>query len=225
MESTISDATKSFFSKVYGWMFIGLAVTGVASYFTATNQMLYNLILGDPSIYIILIIFELVLVLVLSFLLKKMSPTLAFIMFLLFALVNGLTLSSIFLVYDIKSIAMAFFITSGMFGLFSIYGFVTKADLTKIGIIMFMGLIGIIIASVINIFILNNTLNLIISIVTVIVFTGLIAYDNQKLKQMSMATGIDDVNISKIAILGALTLYLDFINLFLALLRIFGKRK
>jgi len=225
MADAIQNDTKNFFQKVYGWMFAGLIISGITSYYTAASGLLERMLESSPGILIGLIVFELILVIAMAFFIKKMPPALALICFLLFAFVNGLTLSVIFLTYDIKSIAMAFFVTAGMFGLMSFYGMVTNTDLTKIGSIMFMGLIGVIIASVVNMFIKSGTVDFVISIITVIVFTGLTAYDTQKLKMMSTLEGEHAGKFSNIAITGALSLYLDFINLFLSLLRIFGKEK
>lgn len=216
---------KDFFHKVYGWMFAGLALSGFTAYFVGTNHLLQQVILANPFVMFGLIILELILVLIMAFLIKKMPPTMALVCFLLFALVNGATLSVIFLTYDIKSIALAFLLAAGMFGIMSIYGMVTNADLSAMGTIMFMGLIGIIIAAIVNFFLKSAMIDFVISIITVIVFTGLTAYDTQKLKKMSATEGEHASEYSNIAITGALALYLDFINLFLALLRIFGKRK
>ena len=154
-----------------------------------------------------------------------MSKTGAIISFLLYSFINGLTMSTIFIVYTLSSISSVFFITAGMFGVMALYGYTTKKDLSKLGSILLMGLFGIIIAGIVNIFWLNDTFSFIVSVIGIIVFVGLTAYDVQKIKVMAGSLEGDNDFTTKIAIIGALTLYLDFINLFLKLLSIFGKSR
>jgi hypothetical protein len=213
-ESTI------FLAKVFNWMAVGLGLTGLVAYITASTA-LYEIV--RPIIFL-LFIAELGMVFFLSARIQKLSAATATGLYLGYALLNGLTLSTILLMYTMTSIAATFFITAGMFGAMAIYGFVTKKDLSSMGSFLFMGLIGMIIASVVNIFIGSSMLAWVVSAIGVIVFTGLTAYDVQKISQMG-AAGImqqGDTAIRKMAIMGALALYLDFINLFLMLLHFFG---
>jgi uncharacterized protein len=214
---------KRVMNQVFLWMSLGLALSGAVAWFTAGSTELKNIIFGNRLVFFGLIIAELALVWIISGLINRMSATLATALFFFYAALNGLTLASIFLVYTLGSIAGIFFITAGTFGAMSLYGLTTKKDLTSWGSILFMALIGIIIASVVNIFLQNNMFGLIISAIGVIVFVGLTAYDSQKIKEMAAMTQ-DGESEAKVATLGALTLYLDFINLFLMLLRLFGGR-
>jgi hypothetical protein len=213
-ESTI------FLAKVFNWMAIGLGLTGLVAYITASTP-LYAAV--RPLIFLFFIA-ELGMVFYLSARINKLSATAATGLFLGYAVLNGVTLSTILLMYTMTSIAATFFITAGMFGAMAVYGFVTKKDLSGMGSFLFMGLIGIIIASVVNIFIGSSMVSWVISAIGVIVFTGLTAYDVQKISQMG-AGGImhqGDAAVRKMAIMGALALYLDFINLFIMLLHFFG---
>ncbi|MFP4256821.1 MAG: Bax inhibitor-1/YccA family protein, partial [Desulfobacterales bacterium] len=205
----------------------GLALTGGVAYFAAHNPALNQLIYGAPMVFFGLIIAELAMVFYLSARIQKIQASTATGLFLLYAGINGLTLSFIFLVYTKTSIASVFFICAATFVACSIYGMTTKRDLTSWGNFLFMGLIGIIIASVVNIFIQSTAMMTIISYVGVLVFVGLTAYDTQKLKNMALTQpeGLEAGVIRKGAIMGALTLYLDFINLLIMLLYIFGERK
>ncbi|MFP4347733.1 MAG: Bax inhibitor-1/YccA family protein [Desulfococcaceae bacterium] len=214
----------SFIQSVYNWMGIGLALTGVIAFFVANNPTLLRLIAGNPILFFGLIIGELVLVFSLSARVHKMEASTATAMFIVYSILNGLTLSVIFVAYTAASIASTFFICAGTFVACSVYGMTTKRDLTSWGGFLMMGLIGIIIASVVNIFIRSSAMTMIVSYIGVLVFVGLTAYDTQKLKHMAL-TQPEDVEagvVRKGAIMGALSLYLDFINLFLMLLRIFG---
>jgi FtsH-binding integral membrane protein len=218
------ERVNSFIQSVYGWMAAGLALTGLMAYVTAGSDTLLRLIVGNQLIFFGLIIGELAMVFILSSRVQKMSPGTATAMFIGYSVLNGLTLSVIFLAYSSASIASTFFICAGTFGAVSIYGMTTKKDLTGVGNFMFMGLIGIIIASVVNMFVQSSAISMVVSYIGVIVFVGLTAYDTQKLKHMAL-TQPDDLDagtVRKGAIIGALSLYLDFINLFLFLLRIFG---
>lgn len=217
--------TRLFFQKVYAWMFGGLIVSGLTAFIVANNPTYYEVILLNQAVFYSLIIFELILVISLVSLVKKMSANLAIAMFFLYCFVTGLTLSVIFLVFTIESIWQIFMITAGMFGAMSLFGFYTKKDLTGFGQIMIMGLFGIVIASIVNLFANNSMADYIISIVGVVVFTGLTAYDTQKIKDKNILGNNGTEEDTKESIMGALDLYLDFINLFLKLLRLFGKRR
>lgn len=215
-------ASTIFLAKVFNWMGIGLAITGVIAYLTAASGLALQL--AASPLFMILIIGELGLVFYLSARVDKIQAATAQGLFVGYAVLNGLTLSMIFLAYTRTSIAGTFFITAGMFGAMSVYGLVTKRDLSGMGSFLFMGLIGIIIASIVNIFLQSSAVYWVTSMIGVLVFVGLTAYDVQRIKTMGeqgiMAQG--DQMIRKGAIMGALTLYLDFINLFLMLLRFFG---
>jgi len=216
------EASSIFLAKVFNWMSIGLGLTGVIAWFTASSGLAAQLVQGP--MFMILLLAELGLVFYLSARVEKIQPGTATGLFLGYAALNGLVLSMIFLKYTGSSIAATFFITAGMFGAMAVYGLVTKRDLSGMGSFLFMGLIGIIIASVVNIFLKSSSLYWAISLIGVFVFIGLTAYDVQKIKRMGeegiMQQG--EGAIQKGAIMGALTLYLDFINLFLMLLRFFG---
>ncbi len=216
---------RSFINKVYGWMTLALVITAGVALYVASTPALINLIFGSKIIFYGIIILELAIVFGLSGMINKMSAGTATALFVIYSALNGLTFATIFLAFTAQSIASTFFVTAGTFGVMTIYGFVTKRDLTKIGSLMFMGLIGIVIASVVNIFLQSSTLYWIVTYAGVIIFVGLIAYDTQKIKNMSGTMANSGSEIArKGALMGALALYLDFINLFLMLLRIFGNR-
>ena len=217
--------THRFFVKVYGWMSIALIVTGLVAVWTASNAYLIRLIIENIYVFFALVLFELILVAYLVGWIMKMSSQTATLMFILYSILNGFTLSVIFLVYTSDSIASTFFITAGTFAIMSVYGYFTKSDLTKLGNLLFMGLIGLIISSLFNIFYQNETLYWITTYAGILIFVGLIAYDTQKIKKLNIIGNEGTDEDKKEAIIGALTLYLDFINLFLKLLRLFGKRK
>lgn len=220
-----AQALSAFMRGVYGWMAAGLGLTAVAAVAVASSPDLMRLVFQTPLFWV-LIIGELALVLILSARIARLSAGAATGMFLAYSALNGVTLSVIFLAYTMTSIASTFAIAAGMFLAMSVYGMVTKRDLTSLGSFLFMGLIGIVIASLVNIFLQNSMMSFIISCVGVLVFTGLTAYDTQKLKDMGDAAPMGDaLAVRRGAILGALTLYLDFINLFLMLLRIFGSSR
>ena len=215
----------AFVRSVYNWMCMGLALTGVVSWYVANNDAIRNMIYGGGSaVFFILIIAELGLVFAISGLISKMKGSTATALFVIYSALNGVTLSFIFIAYTATSIASTFFICALTFLSCSIYGWTTKKDLTSIGSFMFMGLIGIIIASVVNMFIHSSAIYYAVSYIGVVVFVGLTAYDTQKIKNMALTqpAGLEGDVARKGAILGALSLYLDFINLFLMLLRIFG---
>lgn len=207
--------------QVYAWMGMGLALTALTALFTISSPELLKAIVGSRLLFFGLMIGELGLVAVLSAAINRLSGTAATLIFLGYSALNGVTLSIIFLVYTADSISSTFLISAGMFGAMSAYGYLTRRDLTSWGSFLFMGLIGVLIASVVNIFINSSAVAWITSGIGVIVFTGLTAYDTWKIKALA-AQGIQG---RKPAILGALTLYLDFINLFLMLLRLLGDRR
>lgn len=226
---TSSKTTVSFvsalFRKTYLWMTFALFITGISSLLVVKSPALQSFIFSNSFSMWGLIIAEFVLVMVLASRINRLSLPTAVLMFIAYSILNGLTLSVIFFVYDIATIAQTFFITAGTFGAVSLYGYITKADLSKFGNILVMALFGLIIATVVNIFVASSTLSMIISYIGVLVFVGLTAWDTQKLKEMYIqAEDVDDSTL-KMALMGALTLYLDFVNLFLYLLRIFGNRE
>jgi len=207
--------------KVYAWMGAGLAITAFMALVTLSSPAIFNAVLGNKLIFYGLIIGELALVFTLSGAINRLSAAAATLIFIAYATLNGITLSVVFLAYTANSITSTFVITSGMFGAMSIYGSMTKRDLTSWGSFLFMGLIGVVIASVVNIFVGSSAVSWVVSGIGVILFTGLTAYDTWKIKEMA-AQGTEE---RKPAIIGALTLYLDFINLFLMLLRFTGNRR
>ncbi len=214
-----------FVRSVYNWMCIGLAITGFVAWYVVSNEAIYNMVVGSP-LFFVLIIAELGIVIAISGAINKLSGSAATGLFLLYSAINGATLSVILMRYTAESIATTFFVCSITFLACSIYGWTTKKDLTSIGSFMFMGLIGIIVASVVNIFLQSSALYFAISYIGVVVFIGLTAYDTQQIKDMARTqpAGLDGDVVRKGAILGALKLYLDFINLFIMLLRILGNR-
>jgi hypothetical protein len=221
----IQASESSFMSSVYLWMSLGLFLSAFASMWVMTQPALLKLIFSNSLVLFGIIAVELIMVIWLSAQALKMSDALATALFCGYALLNGVTLASIFFIYTMGSIATTFAITAGTFLFFSVYGFTTKKDLTSIGSLCMMGLFGVIIASVVNIFLKSDMLMWVSTFIGIAVFLGLIAYDTQKLKALH-AMGFDNPEIQKKgAILGALTLYLDFINLFILLLRIFGRRR
>ena len=221
-EGYVSLAFPALMRKVYVWMALALAITGVTAYGVANSPNIMVAIFSNRLLFWGLIIAELALVFIVSGMINRLSLTTATLLFTLYSVLNGVVLSSIFVVYSGTSIAKVFFITAGTFLAMAVYGYTTKRDLSSVGKLMFMGLIGLIIASIVNLFIKSSGLDLILSYIGVIVFVGLTAWDTQKIKQM-LATQEDiDEGAQKIALVGALSLYLDLVNLFLYLLRIFG---
>ena len=210
--------------KVYVWMTLALVITGFTAYYVAHSTSFVYTLMSSSGLMWGLIIAELALVIGLSAAIHKLSLTVATLMFVVYSIINGLTLSFIFLAYTESSIAQVFFITAGTFGAMALIGYTTKTDLTSLGKYLFMGLIGIIIATLVNLFFNNNMVTMIVSYLGVLIFVGLTAYDSQKIKKMCMSFEYADTNAQKMALLGALTLYLDLINLFIYLLRIFGRR-
>jgi FtsH-binding integral membrane protein len=215
----------NFITKVYAWMCMALAITALTAAYVANSQELVRMIFSNRIVFYILIFGQLGLVMGLSAALDRMSAMTATLLFVLYSVLNGLTLSVIFLIYTAGSIGTTFFVTAGTFGAMSLYGYTTKRDLTSWGNLLFMALIGFVIASVVNLFLQSSILYWVITYIGILVFVGLTAYDTQKLKEMS-ANGFDtSEGMRKGAIMGALALYLDFINLFLLLLRLFGNRR
>lgn len=221
-EVKTASVVGALFRKTYVWMTLALFITAVSSLLVVKNHALQNLIYGNSASVWVLIIAEFILVIALSARLHKMSLMTASLMFIAYSILNGLTLSVIFFVYDLGVIYKTFFITAGTFAAVSVYGYLTKADLSKVGNILMMALFGLIIATFVNIFVESSTFDMIISYVGVIIFVGLSAWDTQKLKIIYSEAAEVDESVLKVALIGALTLYLDFINLFLFLLRIFG---
>ena len=209
--------------KVYVWMSLALVITGFTAFFVASTPSLVSLIFNSGLIWVLMIA-ELALVWGVSAAINKISLTTATLLFTLYSVLNGATLSIIFFAYTMSSIATVFFITSGTFGAMALYGYFTKKDLTSMGSILFMALIGVIIASLVNIFLKSSGLDMVVSCLGVLVFAGLTAYDSQKIKEMMLAAPDAGEGMQKVALLGALSLYLDFINLFIYLLRLFGRR-
>ncbi|MEZ4272174.1 MAG: Bax inhibitor-1/YccA family protein [Myxococcota bacterium] len=219
--ATQDAAANDFLWKTYRWMSLGLAATGLVAWMVANTPAVANAIFGNPILFYGLFIVEIGMVIAFSAVAHKVSALAATGMFLAYAAVNGLTLGFVFLLYTQSSVASTFFITAGSFAGFSFVGATTKKDLSPIGRFLYMGLIGIIIASVVNIFVASSALGWVVSYAGVAIFAGLTAYDTQKLKRL-YAEGGESGNL---AVRGALILYLDFINLFLLLLRFFGDRR
>lgn len=211
--------------KVYLWMTLAMLITGVTAFGVATSPEILTMILGNKIVFFGLIIAEFALVFGITGMLNRISITTATLMFVAYSVINGATLSTIFLAYTLESIGQVFFITAGTFGVMALIGYTTKTDLTSLGKILFMALIGLVIASVVNMFMHSSGLQSIISYVGVLLFVGLTAYDSQKIKQMLMLQDPNSEGTQKLALIGALTLYLDFINLFIYLLRILGKNR
>lgn len=220
-----SQAFPVLMRKVYVWMTLALAITGFTAYGVATSPGVMQAIYSNPVLFWGLIIAEFALVFGVSAAINRLSLTFATLMFVLYSVINGALLSYIFILYTTSSISTVFFITAGTFAAMAIIGYTTKTDLSSWGKILLMALIGLIIATIVNVFIKSTMFNLILSYVGVLIFVGLTAYDSQKIKQMLLQTSDASEGAQKIALLGALTLYLDFINLFIYLLRIFGKRE
>lgn len=218
---------RSFIRQVYLWMALALLTTAAVAFSISVSPSLMEALFRNRSSFFVLAIAEVLIVGYLSGRIHKMSSQTALLVFAVYSILNGITFSWIFLAYDLGSIASVFATTAGTFGVMCVYGYATKKDLSSIGNLCFMALIGLIIASIVNIFIVNNAFSMIISVVGVIIFVALTAYDMQKIKRMAVSLNhsLDEDFTTKVSILGALTLYLDFINLFLYLLRLFGKKR
>ena len=226
-KTQVQVRVNSFVRSVYNWMAIGLALTGFVAYTVANMPEVRNVIFGSPMIFFGLIIAQLILVFMISARIARMQAATATLLFVIYSALNGATLSSIFLAYAQSSITTTFFVCSATFVGCSIYGWTTRRDLTSFGGFLTMGLIGIVIASLVNMFVQSTAISVIVSYIGVLVFVGLTAYDTQDIKNMALAqpADLDAGAVRKGAILGALKLYLDFINLFLMLLRIFGSSR
>lgn len=222
---SMSAAFPALMRKVYVWMTLALAITGITAYGVATSPALLSLIFASKATFFGLIIAEFVLVFAISGAINRLSLSTATLLFVLYSVVNGATLSSIFLMFSMTTIGKVFFITAGTFAVMAFVGYTTKTDLTSMGKLLFMALIGLIIATVVNMFIKSAGFDLILSYIGVLIFVGLTAYDTQKIKHLLQLAPDAGEHMQKLALLGALTLYLDFVNLFLYLLRIFGNNK
>ena len=221
----MSTAFPALMRKVFVWMTLALAITGLTAYGVATSPAILSLIFSSKVTFFGLIIAEFALVFAISGAINRLSLSTATLLFILYSVINGATLSTIFFAFSVATIGKVFFITAGTFGAMALVGYTTKTDLTSMGKLLFMALLGIIIASVVTMFVGSSGLDLILSYVGVLVFVGLTAYDTQKIKQMCQAAPDAGESAQKLALIGALSLYLDFINLFLYLLRIFGNNR
>jgi len=218
-----SSVLVPFFNAVYAWMATGLALTAVVAWYVSTQpQILQAMGMGT---LLVLFVVQILLVVTISAAVQRINATVATVLFLVYAALNGLTLSGIFLAYTQSTLTGAFVVTAGMFGAMSVAGFVTKIDLTRLGSFLFMALIGMVLATIVNIFVASTALYWITTYAGVLIFVGLTAYDTQRLKAIAYATANDSAMSSRMAISGALTLYLDFLNLFLMMLRIMGSRR
>jgi uncharacterized protein len=221
-----SETFAAVLRRVYIWMALGLLTTAGVAAFVSTSP-LFQVLAGQPFLFFILMIAELGLVIGISWGINRISPATAMLLFFVYATLNGLTLSVLFVVYTLGSVAYTFLATAAMFGVMSVIGYVTKVDLSKMGTILFMGVIGLVIAMVINIFWNNSALGWIVTFAGIIIFLSLTVYDTQRIKRMTataLQQGNEEVE-ARLGILGALSLYLDFINLFLFLLRLGGRRR
>ncbi|MBK0004311.1 Bax inhibitor-1/YccA family protein [Erwinia sp. S38] len=221
-----STGLSTYMAQVYGWMTCGLLLTAFVSWYAANTPEVMQLVFANRITFFGLIIVQLGLVVLLSMMVQKLSGAVATGIFMLYSALTGLTMASIFLVYTYSSIASTFVVTAGMFGAMSLWGYTTKRDLSGMGSMLFMALIGILLASLVNLWLKSTALMWAVTYIGVVVFVGLTAYDTQKLKNIGESINVDDKeNLRRYSIMGALTLYLDFINLFLMLLRIFGNRR
>ncbi|HNZ43420.1 MAG TPA: Bax inhibitor-1/YccA family protein [Bacteroidales bacterium] len=225
----IASVTRGFMSKVFSWMFLAMAITAVTSFLWAGSPSLMSVLVkpeGGLSVLGWIVMFApLGFVLLMSFGYQKLSAPLMTLLFIVYAVLMGMSFSFIFFAFSLGTIGITFAVTAGMFGVMALAGYFTKTDLTKFGSILMMGVIGIVIAMIVNFFLKSSMMGYVISVIGVLIFTGLTAYDVQKLKRIGMGIGVEQTDVRKMAIMGALTLYLDFINLFLFLLRLFGSRE
>lgn len=224
----VATNLRTFMARVFTWMTVALVITAAVAYLFASNETLFSSLYTQDGMSIlgwIVMLAPLGFVLLMSFGFQKLPAPVMMLLFVVFSVLMGMSMSFIFYAYAIGTIYLTFAVTAGVFGLMAILGYTTKIDLTRFGSIMLIGLGGIIIASIINIFLQSSGMDFIISIVGVLVFTGLTAYDVQKIKRIGMGVNMGDASTTKLAVYGALSLYLDFINLFLFLLRIFGGKK
>jgi FtsH-binding integral membrane protein len=223
-EAEVSAAFPALMRKVYLWMTLAMVITGLTAWIVAHNMQMLTFIYTNQAVMWGLIIADFAIVIGVTAAINKLSLPVATVLFILYSIINGALLSSIFIIYTMSSIATVFFITAGTFGAMSLYGYTTKSDLTSWGKILIMGVIGLVIATVVNLFLKSSALEMIVSYAGVLIFVGLTAYDTQKIKQMCLQAPDAGETMQKYALLGALSLYLDFINLFIYLLRIFGRR-
>ncbi len=221
---TFESAVSAAMQKVYLWMTFALIISGLSAWYVASSPTLLQAIFGNQALFFGLIILELVLVIGVSAGINRLSPTAATLLFIFYSIVNGITLASIFVVYTMSSIASVFFITAGTFAAMAVVGYTTKKDLSGWGRYLLMALIGLIIATVVNIFLKSEGMYMLLNYVGVLIFVALTAYDTQAIKRMMMEADGNEEIMQKIGIIGALTLYLDFINIFIKLLAIFGNR-
>jgi len=225
-ETVLQELFNAAMAKVYLWMFAGLLLTTIVAFITSTNETILRFVFGSPFVMLGLFAVEIGLVIAISAAIMKLSPAKALTLFFLYAALNGVTMSVIFMAYTSGTVIMAFGTTAALFGIMSVVGYTTKTDMTKWGPILLMGLVGIIIGTVVNIFLQSSALDLIITYAGILLFLALIVYDTKYIKTMTVkfaATG-DSQMVSRIGVLGALKLYLDFINLFLFILRLFGRK-
>lgn len=226
-ETRITESFIAVMQRVYLWMALGLLLTASVAWFVAHSMTLLSIIFGNGFVFFGLIITELILVIAIGRAIAKLSPGVGLALFFVYSALNGATLSVIFLAYQLGTISLAFMVTAVLFGIMSIVGYTTKQDLTKWGGILFMALIGLIIASIANMFLANSTLDWIITYAGILLFLALTVYDTQRIKNMTRAAIVEGENqvLGRIGVLGALRLYLDFVNLFLFILRLFGRRR
>jgi FtsH-binding integral membrane protein len=224
-EYGVESRPADFLYGVYAWMAAALLLTAATAYYVAITPALFTAVFSQPATQILLFVVQIALVLILSFFIMRMSFATALVCFLLYAISLGFTLSVIFYMYSLPSVYLTFLTTAGMFGFMSIYGYFTRTDLTTVGNISIMLLFGMLIAFLVNFFLKGTTLDLVLSGIGVIIFTLLTAYDTQKLKQLASQFVADQEIMAKVALIGALVLYLDFINLFLFLLRFMGQKR
>ena len=222
--TSIARVQQRFIQRVFNWMFVGLLMTGAIAFILENNNRAIAYFSEHTGVVFGLLIAELALVFFLVARINKMSATTATLLFFLYAALNGVTLSLVLSVYTTASVVLTFAITAGMFGIMAVLGYVTKKDLSKLGSIFLMLLIGLILATLVNLFLQSSGLTMILSYLGVVIFCGLTAYDMQKIKQMGQSNSYSGDMVTNATIIGALALYLDFINLFLYLLRIFGNR-
>jgi len=220
-----SATSRSFVANVFSYMTLALVITGVAAYWFAASGNMLALLQGSSILLWGVMLAPIGMVLIMSFAFNRLSFGALMGLFLAYSLVNGISLSVIFLVYSSAAISKVFFITAGLFATMAVVGYTTKTDLTNLGSILMMAVLGIVIASLVNFFLQSETFDYIISCIGVLVFTGLVAYDTQKVKRIGAGVEYGTATAGKLALMGALSLYLDFINLFLFLLRVFGGRR
>ncbi|MFI5333198.1 MAG: Bax inhibitor-1 family protein [Candidatus Babeliales bacterium] len=224
--SSYAEQTMSqFMYRVYGWMALALSLSAAVAYYIAASPAILAFVAKSPYMLIGVFVAQLALVMVLSMLLLRMSFIVAFTLFMIYAASLGISLSLLFVTYDVNSLYATFAVTAGMFGALCLYGYFTKADLTSLGTIAGMALFGLILAMLVNMFLQNSMVDMVTSAVGVLLFSALTAYDAQKIKLLAQQLRVDEQTMDKVAIIGALTLYLDFVNLFLFLLNFMGNRR